>query len=136
MRPDLVIVASTTPGSTPADELSILDRLSGRALVVARDTPILPDDPLRCLAVARNPDKCVWPLEKSRGNGYPRTPNSALPGSATVVDLSSIICPQGVCRAVTDGRLLMVDSQHLTARFSVTLAGTFTPLLERAGRAH
>lgn len=130
LRPDLIIVASATR-STVAAETDVLNRLAGSPLVVMRGTPVLPENPLRCLAEGSSPERCVWPVAPAVYGRYPATSQEQMPRGARIVDLNHAVCPAGTCRAVTGARVLMVDNQHLTASFSATLAGalgaTLTP---------
>ena len=103
-------------------------------VVIIADTPRLPEEVARCLY--RNPaneQACVWPAESVISN-YDLTPAVAdLNGRASIVDLNPLICPQGVCRAIVDGKPVFYDQAHISSSFSKSLAGSFEKLMMDAG---
>jgi len=98
--------------------------------VLMRDTPMLPETPGDCLKRTGTPEGCVWDLSKVLApTPYPRTSAWQLPKGASILDLNDRICPNGQCRAITNGRALMSDRHHLSDSFSKTLMDAFEPLL-------
>lgn len=127
LRPDVVIVASAEATSTEAEKVifSRLAAATGRLLIM-RDTPRLGEDPIQCLARNDGSARCSWSLREGMPRqAYPLTPVSELPSNAMIIDLNDVICPEGTCRAITAGRLLMADDQHFTASYAVTLTDVF-----------
>ncbi|HEX7132863.1 MAG TPA: acyltransferase family protein [Iamia sp.] len=51
----------------------------------------------------------------------------------TLVDPTSIVCPDGTCAARIDGRIVRRDDDHLTATFAAASAGAFEAMLRAAG---
>jgi hypothetical protein len=137
LAPDLIVVAGT--GHTfPIDaERRVLARLAaaGRSVAVVRDTAWFPEDAVACLRKAGDPARCEWSLaERLSSHNFPRTPEAELPPRARVLNMSHRICPDGRCRAVQDGKIVMFDSHHLTASFSKTITGEFRAVLADAGK--
>jgi len=133
-KPQLIIVGSASNGYPVAREAAILDRLAAIApIVVMRDTPVLPEAPDRCLDRVADPAECAWPMDGlMQPRTYPQVAADALPKNARVVDLNDRICPEGLCRAVLDGRPVTFDPHHLSATFSATLTDAFDALLAEA----
>jgi len=110
-------------------EMSLVDQLLDRtraAVVLVRDVPRLPDDPVTCLV--ENPlheSSCSW--TKSQTN-YPRGRYERY-SKVKVLDLNSHICPEDTCKAVLNGQVVRRDKHHLTASFAATLAPYFQDLL-------
>lgn len=130
-----LIVVSALSNTLPAEaELSVIRSLAEIApTIVMRDTPKLPETPSDCLKRTGSPEKCSWELEQLMySKAYPKTDASELPTGASILDLNSRICPDGRCRAITNGRVLMSDRHHLSDSYSKTLAGAF----ERVLREH
>jgi len=103
-------------------------------VILIKDTPLLPENPLLCLY--RNPGReeiCSWP-EKSVVMHDFYTPDAKEFGDRVkVVDLNPEICRGGDCRAISKGMAVFYDQSHLTATYSITLAGAFENLLIAAG---
>ncbi|KUO60960.1 MAG: hypothetical protein APF80_02835 [Alphaproteobacteria bacterium BRH_c36] len=135
-KPDLVVVSSMTNPLPAASEQVTFSQLASIApTVVMRDTPVLPEAPGDCLKRTGNAGECVWRFEDLRSpNSYPKTQSAELPAGVSILDVNPRICPDGVCRAVTDGRVLMSDKHHLSDSFSHTLAGEFVRLLAPTGK--
>ncbi|MBU1211494.1 MAG: acyltransferase [Alphaproteobacteria bacterium] len=135
-KPDLIVVSSMTNPLPAASEQVTFRWLAGIApTVVMRDTPVLPETPGDCLKRTSNAGDCVWRFEDLRSpNSYPKSKSADLPAGVSILDVNPRICPNGVCRAITDGRVLMSDKHHLSDSFSRTLAGEFERLLAPAGK--
>jgi peptidoglycan/LPS O-acetylase OafA/YrhL len=106
-----------------AGYLATLKRLHGLGLgtVVIRDTPVAPDVVPDCvsehlddLAACDFPHATTWEKEFER-RAANRAPESRL------IDLTPLICPQGICRSVIGNALVYRDDNHLTATFARTL---------------
>ena len=153
-KPKLVILSSAVlqqmmpPGvNAPAAEADrpalyrdALRRMVGEILqhagrvVLITDTPRLPEEPLICLV--RHPgkeDDCQWPLSNVT-TGMKYVPDlSEFGDRVRVVDLSGGICPGGVCRAVSDGKVVFYDQSHFTATYSANLKGEFRDIFKFGG---
>ncbi len=130
-KPDLVVVSSMSNQLPAENEQITFGALAKMApTVVMRDTPMLPETPGDCLKRTGTPEKCAWNIDGliSR-NSYPKTEPSQLPAGVSILNLNDRICPNGICRAITGGRVLMSDKHHLSDSFSKTLADEFEQLL-------
>ncbi|NJO33500.1 MAG: hypothetical protein HC869_10485 [Rhodospirillales bacterium] len=137
LAPDLIVVAGTGHAFPVDAERRVLARLAAAAqrVVIMRDTVWFPQEAVACLRKTGDPARCEWPLADTLPpNDFPRTPQTDLPPRARVLDLRHRICPDGRCRAVLDGRIVMFDSHHLTASFSRMLTGDFRAVLSDVGR--
>jgi hypothetical protein len=132
IRPRLIIVAGTRHQFPIAAERFLLERLSSVTdTIVMRETPWYPQNAVTCLLKAQDPSRCEWPLQTLLAeDDYPRTPPLALPARIRILDLNRRICPQDLCRAVLDEKVVMFDEHHLTASFSRTLADEFRAILK------
>ncbi len=153
-RPKLVILSSATAydlidpqtGAVMAKDQSAalyregLRRLIARILesaekvVLIKDTPRFPEEPVNCLY--RNPGNeqiCSWPVEAvTTGETY--VPDlSEFGARATLVDLNSLICAEGQCRAIAQGRPVLYDTSHLARSFAMGMIAEFENLLRRSG---
>jgi peptidoglycan/LPS O-acetylase OafA/YrhL len=104
-------------------------RLASNApLVLLRDTPQLPDDPLDCLA-RRRVERCTWPRHIVLGAGtFPLADYTGL-DQISLLDLSDLLCGPQSCPALKNDLIVMRDKHHLTASFANTLAAQFERLL-------
>ena len=133
-RPLLTVMASsedyTFPDAEWRDGISkVVSTLaeSSQNVLVLRDNPYADFDVPTCLARrAWRPTfmpspPCDFRVSfKPNVYGYERL--AVLPHpNVTLVDLSSSICPDAVCRVERDGLILFRDSNHLTASFVNTL---------------
>jgi peptidoglycan/LPS O-acetylase OafA/YrhL len=150
LRPKLVILSSASihrlieTGDRPAPqdaqerlrlaaERKMVLRLMNYAeqIAVVDDTPRLPENPIVCLY--QHPEHetaCAWKLAdlvaETANNGaladlYPRVLR---------VDLNPLICPDGLCSVVRNGKVVMYDESHMTASFSADLRPVFQDLIE------
>lgn len=132
ISPDVIVVAGTRHNFPVGAERRIIDRLArvGRTIVM-RDTPWFPQGSVECLRSKGDPEQCSWPLDNLlKGTTYPRIAEDQLPEGSEIVDLNGQICPQGVCRAVLDGQVVMFDRHHMTASFARSLAVNFQSILK------
>src|SRR5262249_27334394 len=133
LAPDLVVVGSTGHDFPVEAERRVLERLAAKArsVVVMRQTPWFQEEGVACLRKTGDPARCEWPASDGEPTLYfPRPPEAAPPATARMLALSHRLCPNDRCRAVLDGRIVMFDSNHLTASFSRTLGGEFRAVLE------
>jgi hypothetical protein len=107
-----------------------LDRLAGSVLVL-RDNPMRPDDPVECLA--RNlddPAACTRP--ESEAVPTPGTESAAATEAGVdFLDTRDVFCVDGVCPAVVGGVAVYRDGQHVGATYARTLAPYLSPVLAR-----
>jgi peptidoglycan/LPS O-acetylase OafA/YrhL len=154
IKPRLVILSSATlqsmmaPGTaSPAPEQErpelyreALRRMIAEVLeyadrvVLITDTPRLPEEPLLCLARhAGDEAACEWPL-KSVTTGTFYVPSLAEFGDRVLaIDLSPAICPDGACKAVSNGEVIFYDQSHFTATYSLSLKDQFKRMFAFAG---
>ncbi|MBS0430870.1 MAG: acyltransferase [Proteobacteria bacterium] len=138
LKPDLVILGSTFTADYTQDQWQqgtrrVLQRLSASAgrVYVMRSTPTLPFDGPSCLAPRSKlyewltgPARCTAALaDATRFNDVYRWLQAAAAPFPNVrmVDMTPEICPQGICRASLDGKIVFRDFQHLTASFAESL---------------
>jgi peptidoglycan/LPS O-acetylase OafA/YrhL len=56
-----------------------------------------------------------------------------LPGRVVLVEVTDLLCPDGVCRPLVDGRLARYDGVHYTASFSRIIVPKIIERAEKAG---
>lgn len=134
LGPDLVAtsfghnMASRDPTSTEFSREGLVDGLvstwdelgeAGIPVAALSDTPnsgaieSIPE----CVADHRDdPDACT--IEKSEGIGTPPMRDAVQEvSSATLIDLTDVVCPDGTCRPVFGDVLIQRDGSHLTDTF-------------------
>jgi peptidoglycan/LPS O-acetylase OafA/YrhL len=128
LKPPTLILVSGIRAGTPEGERSVLAHLAHIApTLVLRSTPIMPMSPQKCLRMGLS---CEWPRDGSMtSSGYPATLDADLPAGVRMIDLNDLVCPSQTCRAVLDGRPILLDDRHFTAAFSATFADDFASLL-------
>jgi hypothetical protein len=154
LKPKLVILSSATlhsmmheNASAPAPDnddpelykaglRKMIEKLLGSAgkVMVIKDTPALPMEPLECLY--RNPGKeenCSWAADSIETHDRFVPDIGDLGEKAGIVNLNTEICPQNTCRAVVRDAAVFYDQTHITASFSKQLAGSFERLLSESG---
>ncbi len=95
-------------------------RSPGTRIVVVRDNPNWDASPVDCLQRASAAD-CTQSPEQAFSNPDPQ-PEAAAGGVATLLDLSDVYCPDGVCRSVLGGLTVYRDAHHLSEAFAISLA--------------
>ena len=140
--PTLVAVASNRParfydGEPDADAyerdgteryVSGLKRLraSGARVAVLKDPPQAPFDVAECVSEhADDLKRCWFPIPDHHDDTFADRAARRV-GGAHLVDITSLICPDGVCRGVIGNALVYKDQGHLTGTFSRTTA----PMIE------
>ena len=134
-QPDLVIVASDRwlPPVNKLDEdptrqgeamARLLRQIPGRIAVLA-DTPAAAVDVPVCLSANLDDiTRCATSRLDALGRQHLiRERTAAQAANATLVDLTSAICPDDPCEPVVRGMIVYRDDHHLTATFAASLAG-------------
>jgi hypothetical protein len=107
-------------------------------VVVIADTPDLKEDPAVCLsahleAAAECGRASSLALDGSTRDAERRAAAST---GTPLIDLTSYLCTPDLCPAIIGSTLVYRDSHHLTATFSVTMAGVLaeriSPLMRSA----
>jgi len=133
LQPDVLIIGSAATYDFTASQwiegtARVLDRITNKVgnIFLIPGTPSLGFDGPGCVARALSPagtvdrDACrardrlalVAPVTDYLRQSVDRYPNSYL------LDLNELVCPDGVCQALSsEGLLVFRDSQHLTDRF-------------------
>ena len=152
LRPQLVVVAHTVgyigslAGVDPHRQLEawtdglagLATELRGRSipLAVILDTPQFPDDPIRCLSLHRQPGRCGVSLADTLAKlaSFHAAEREALrrAGHGVAQDPLEYLCDADACPATRDGRVAYVDTHHLTASYSASLADRLVPFLRQA----
>lgn len=105
--------------------LNAIQPTSGH-VVLMLPTPILPFDGPGCSlprgalhAWLAQPKRCRAPAQDERSERVFRGLYGAQLGlsNVSVLDMSDLVCPGGVCRSLIDGKLVYRDHQHLDAAF-------------------
>ncbi|CAN5202391.1 acyltransferase family protein [soil metagenome] len=155
-RPKLVIISSATSYAMMDEETqaqaqaqeearpklyrkalhAMIARLleSAAKVVLIKDTPVLPEEPLLCLV--RNPgheELCTWPAVSVLSSDAYIPDLTDFGGRVEILDLNGEICPGGACHAVADGKVIFYDQSHITATFSRRLSATFMEVFRRNG---
>jgi len=132
-KPDLVIIHATLQeGATGSEHYmdGLLDwirsvkEVSPETTVIAlRDNGRLEEDPATCVEQhGENSPICSAPTNLEANQDYINKLHNV---GAVWVDLRSSQCPDGICRPVIGGLPVFLDTHHITASFSRTLAQKF-----------
>ncbi len=136
-RPDITILGSTYTYPFSRKQwiegtrkvLSIASRYSGKVYLL-RSTPSLPFNGPDCLAphsdlyrwLSQYPS-CTFAAHNQqfdRVYAWRRKAAKAFPNVSTI-DMTSSVCPDGICMAERDGQVVFRDDQHMTASFARSL---------------
>lgn len=144
IKPDMVIMGSTftydyTEQQWRDGTRAVLAPLTAaaREVYVLRSTPVLPFNGPACLSERSRlhqwlagKDQCTAPAGNVRSEQVFSWLSQAVAASpnAQVIDMTNAVCPDGTCRARSNGMLTFRDEQHLNAEF----AGTLSPQLGAA----
>jgi hypothetical protein len=152
LRPDLVLVSHSVGyigalAGVPEDlQLEAwtesLAQLAGQlrdaraAFGVILDTPRYPEEPIRCLAENRDPMRCDVTLADALDavGASHAAEQEALrrAGHGSAHDPLGYLCDGSTCPVVSGGRVAYVDTHHLTATYSASLAPRLLPFLQQA----
>lgn len=132
-KPDVVIIHTTVQSEPTGPEHymdDVLDwirsvkEVSPETIVIAlRDNGRLEEDPATCVAQhGEDSSACTSPTNSEPDQDYVNKVRSA---GAVWVDLRPWQCPDGTCRPVLGGLPVFLDTHHITASFSRTLAQKF-----------
>lgn len=150
IKPDIFLVGTvSTNGFTEAQwtegTARVLDKVSASTghIFVLRGTPLLPFDGPDCLARHEgSAADCSAPYKDDHANQVFRWLAAATSrfDNASVADFNDLVCPNDVCHAALNGRIVFRDSQHMTASFAESIgdqvAARLLPPNESAGSAH
>lgn len=129
LRPDVVFMmgTKTSPQGRPEWVIdgveSYVDRLvdAGSEVVLVRDNPRFTRDMFAC--VERNgadSTRCEYSVGDVLARNNPMRHLDS--DFVTVVDLSDMLCPNGMCKAAIGGVVVYLDDNHLTRAYGLTLA--------------
>jgi len=151
IRPELVIMGSTYTydfNETQWREGTkrVLEAMAGSVgrIYILRSTPTLPFDAPSCLAPRGwlyqkfvNPNHCSAPVNHGKSDDVHRWLQSAASAftNASVIDMTDVVCPEGLCRAQQQGLVVFRDSQHLSASFARSLGNKLGSRLEFDGNS-
>ncbi|WP_091231789.1 acyltransferase family protein [Microbacterium sp. 3J1] len=134
--PDLQVVIVSTRGDSgewPENAAGAFRELraAGKSVIVVTDTPNVDGRDVRdgdlitgpacILAAGEVTDACAWtdsPTDTwvedvAAGEGIP------------LLDLRSVVCPEGTCHAVVGGLIAFSDENHLSGSYALSLTGWF-----------
>lgn len=133
--PSLVVIGSTAGYGDAFSEYDwetgtrdfVLQLLTATGSVgVMAPSPLLPFDAVDCISShgRRRFPACSVSLEALPGADVARSVARAVEGvrGASMLDMTDVICPAGVCTALSNGVLTYRDSQHLNAAFVESLS--------------
>ncbi|MQA73244.1 MAG: acyltransferase family protein [Solirubrobacterales bacterium] len=144
-KPDLILVSGRI--STPVmedgevlDEEAGLDRMedgyvrvlerlreTGSRVAVIKDLPPSPRNVPDCVSESlRDLEECTFRPDRAHLEA-PDNHAAARVDGVQLIDLTPLVCPDGLCRAVIGDALVFRDYDHLTPTFAATLA----PMLGR-----
>jgi len=141
---DTVIVSTRSDsGVWPQNAESAFTALqdAGKKVILVNDVPNvagrdarngdLITGPACVLAAGAVDDACAW-------TDVPEDPwliEAADASAVPILDLRSVVCPDGTCHAVVGGLIAYADENHLSGSYALSLAGWFsrelTPLIGR-----
>jgi len=147
LRPDIVIMGSQNYNFSSAQWIEgtnlVLKRLGpvAKSVVVLSPTPNLGFDGPSCLSMALNLPECISQSARCTTKTSPQNSGilEALQEAARpytnvqAIDLSTIVCPDAICRARDERGIIFRDNQHLTASFVRARAPELEHVLKRAG---
>lgn len=131
---DTVIVSTRSdsgvwPDNAAASFRALLD--AGKKVILVTDVPNvdgrdardgdLITGPACVLAAGAVDDACSW-------TDVPDDPwliDAATASGVTLLDLRSVLCPDGTCHAVVGGLIAYADENHLSGSYALSLAGWF-----------
>ncbi|MFQ3787561.1 acyltransferase family protein [Halomonas sp. A29] len=134
MGPDLVVLGRSAGGrvyesesrqSSDEDVVSMLSavfsriRKSGAEVVLIRDTPRMPFDPLLCF---EDSSKCSAERDEAMKRYDPLIDAASLDGETSVIDMTDGLCRDDLCHVVEGNVIVWRDQHHLTETYSRTLA--------------
>lgn len=151
LAPDLVLLGGATPDFTEeqwtegtASVLAQLSPSAGRVFLL-QDTPGLPFDGPACLmSKATRPGwlgqgtTCSAPATYAHATNVRRWLTTAIArfDNVQLLDMNPHVCPDDLCRAELDGRVVFRDNQHLTGSFAESLAKALGEKLGESGKEH
>jgi hypothetical protein len=142
IEPDQLILGSSTNynfnfADWEEGSRALLQTIAPRVgrITLLRGTPHLPFDGLDCLSSdsrltrwLAGEERCSSPPAGTAHDDeiYAALRKAAEPfDNVRLLDMNDIVCPQGVCRAQRDKRIVFRDSQHLTAGYVSDLGDEF-----------
>ncbi len=145
LQPDLVVIASDRwfPVVADRDEdpkrqgdamARLIKRVPGEIAIMV-DTPRSDYDVPACLAMHRDAiERCTTSRADAFGWRNRRREKEAVKRTtATLVDMSDVICPTDPCPPIIGKKLVYRDHHHLTATFVVSIADDLDAVLPTIG---
>lgn len=99
-----------------------LDANPSAKLIVVRDNPNWDNSPVVCLQQGGDGMSCVETLEQAFSNPDPQLAAADSTAGVSILDLTDVYCPDGVCRSVIGGLQVYRDAHHLSKSFALSLA--------------
>ena len=131
LAPDAVMTTSTYAARMdgPAEAMvggfpELVDRLTGQGIDVVgfRDNPRFDFNPYECaVRHGQDADRCRVPVEQVLAPVNPADALRDRNGFASL-DLTDLICPEGLCRPVVGNVHVFFDPHHLTWTYARTMA--------------
>ncbi|MDO6588427.1 acyltransferase family protein [Salipiger sp. 1_MG-2023] len=122
----LVALVDSSFEATPSGIAHALNKVldMGVTVIALRDTPYMKIDVPACISqpLLSDPERCPRPWADVLDDEDYKLARSRVAEDVQIVDLNSIICPNGICNVVQDGMIMWRDSNHLTATYAKTLS--------------
>lgn len=140
LKPDVVFMGTTREGFNESQWTSGTVRVLGRFasgtshVFLISPTYALPYDGPACLSrqvwqkqLFETQMSCSsWVAGQRENNIHAWLEQAAdVYGNVSVINMNSVICPNNLCSAETNGKIVFRDNQHLTASYAETLGDIF-----------
>ncbi|WDF32399.1 acyltransferase family protein [Arthrobacter agilis] len=133
-KPDVVFTMATTSSTVDNEEIAVpeLDAVSeslaeARIGVIAiRDNPRFSFNMMTC--ITDNPDdvdSCGVPLEQKLAATAPPLSSEPSDAAPRFMDLTDLICPEGMCSPVVGNVYVYLDDNHLTTTYTASTLPEF-----------
>jgi hypothetical protein len=110
-------------------------RANGRKVLMVEPIPVAPSDPLTCLSKAKVLEECRYIADDNAEiveHDYRQIASNV--DRAWSLDLDHLVCPYiPICDPVVGNQIVKLDTSHLTATFSKSLAPSIDAYLKDNG---
>lgn len=132
--PDVVFTMATTSDKQsneerPVEGLAAASSTLGQAgirVIGIRDNPRFPFNMMRCLEEhGEESEECSSPLSEKLAATAPVPAIEDTDGALRIMDLTDLICPQGICSPIVGNVYVYLDDNHLTTTYTRTTLPEF-----------
>ncbi|MHA7240001.1 acyltransferase family protein [Arthrobacter sp. TMS1-12-1] len=134
MNPDVVFTMATKSDKQSNDEravegLAAASSILGEAgirVVGIRDNPRFPYNMMRCLEEhGEEGPECSVPLSEKLAETAPVPMTDEAGGALRIMDMTDLICPEGLCNPIIGNVYVYLDDNHLTTTYTKTTLPEF-----------